>query len=107
MIVWFDEREEPRSFRLCYDKRGRERALSWHAGKLSHAIVDSAKNRDALAVKPIDVLVSELEFDTTEILTHFEAIRGQLPLHVAKLIDDTLRPRTEGVPLPAADGPLN
>lgn len=105
LIVWFDDQGAPRSFRLCYDKQGRERAVTWNEGRLSHASVDKAEDRDPLSLKPIDVLISDVEFDTEEILKHFESVRTQVPEHVARVVDETLRQRTVGVPLAAPKGP--
>lgn len=107
LIVWFDGQGALRSFRLCYDKQGRERAVTWNEGRLAHASVDKAEDRDPLSLKPIDVLINDIEFDTEEILKHFASVRAQVPVMVARFVEEKLRERTVGVPLAAPKGPPN
>lgn len=105
LIVWFDGQGAPRAFRLCYDKQGRERAVTWNEGRLAHASVDKGEDRDPLSIKPIDVLISDVEFDALEIVKHFESVRAQVPPVVAQFVDETLRARTVGVPVATPKGP--
>ncbi len=44
LIVWGEASHDPIGFQLCYDKPGRERALTWTAkGGFSHAAVDGGE----------------------------------------------------------------
>jgi hypothetical protein len=45
LIVWYEDDQTIHGFQLCYDKPGRERALTWtRAGGFQHTAIDSGES---------------------------------------------------------------
>jgi hypothetical protein len=91
LIVWLDERGEPTSFQLCYDKGRRERALTRDAGgALSHAVVDDGESRNS-GYKESPVLLAGASFDAERVERLFVEQGGGLPAGIVELVLDGIR----------------
>ena len=91
LIVWGESRDRPIGFQLCYDKPGRERALTWTSkAGFSHATVDGGDSSPNANCTPI--LVADGCFpDTTvrrEFLWRSSGIEPRLRDLVLKKIDE-------------------
>ena len=54
LIVWYEPGGSIHGFQLCYDKPGRERALTWvHTGGFTHKSVDSGEQMFSANLSPI------------------------------------------------------
>ncbi len=71
LIVWFNDRDEPTGFQLCYDIARTQRALTWqpHTG-FTHHKIDDGESRPG-KVKASPVLVPDGLFDSATIARRF------------------------------------
>lgn len=54
LIVWYGGAGEPDGFQICYVEQGRERALTWRAGRgVTHARVDAGDTRPDKNLTPV------------------------------------------------------
>jgi hypothetical protein len=84
LIVWYEtaERSHVLGFQLCYDKRRRERCVTWReSGSVQHHLVDDGENPFSAKMTP--VLVSDGIFDGPRVLDAF--------LRAAENVDEDLR----------------
>ena len=64
LIVWYGDEERPIGFQLCYDKAGRERALTWtREHGFRHDRVDAGEIPGHSKMTPI--IVADGAFDRT------------------------------------------
>ena len=55
LIVWYDDERKLVGFQLCYDKDGRERALTWtHEHGFQHNRIDSGEIAGHIKMTPVD-----------------------------------------------------
>ncbi|WP_374347160.1 hypothetical protein [Chitinimonas sp.] len=91
LIVWLSEDEQIAGFQLCYDKQGKERALTWLDGRLSHAAVDSG-DTPGLGAKTAPILVRDGKPDMALILSRFMRESGNLPAEISAIVERVLTP---------------
>jgi len=99
LIVWFDESNQPLGFQLCYEKKHKEFALTWKAGKgYDHSAVDSGEQLPIRNRTP--VLVADGTFDADYVSRLFEAASVEVPSPLRSLVSEALRvyPRNPNAP---------
>jgi hypothetical protein len=70
LIVWYEPGGDIHGFQLCYDKPGRERALTWtHRRGFTHMAIDSGEQAPTANRTP--VLVPDGLFDAPLVRQHF------------------------------------
>lgn len=90
LIVWVNEMKQPFAFQFCYDKLGREHALTWEPDSGYHlAAVDSGEER-GLHHKGSPTLNSDESFDRDRVAGLFAAAAGELPAPITKLVAQVL-----------------
>ena len=78
LIVWYERSNAIHGFQLCYDKRQRERALTWLVARgFSHMKVDSGEESPEWNNSPI--LVPDGLFPATEVIREFRRRSAELP----------------------------
>ncbi len=90
LIVWYGEDHAFAGFQLCYDKPGKERALTWQRGRLSHLGVDNGEGPDRRH-KGTPVLVADGCFDAQAVLPRFEREAVHLPDDVMNTVMSLLQ----------------
>jgi len=91
LIVWGESGDSPIGFQLCYDKPGRERALTWTSqGGFSHAAVDGGDSSPTANRTPILVADRRFPHETVrrQFLWRTSGIEPQLRDFVLKKIDE-------------------
>lgn len=90
LIVWYDG-SEPVGFQLCYDRGGRERALTWHRDRgYAHERVDSGETESGRH-KSTPILVADGVFDSAEVTERFREASGRLEPDIVELVLAKLR----------------
>jgi hypothetical protein len=69
LIVWYD-RGRIQGFQLCYDKGGRERALTWRGEGFTHHAVDTGED-DRRGFKATPILVADGLLDRDDLAERF------------------------------------
>jgi hypothetical protein len=89
LYLWFDERGGLLRMQLCYDKRGRERVLSWRRGQgFRHDRIDDGEGVPGKARSPI--LVIDGGCDAVALLRRFREASLQLNDEVFDLVYERL-----------------
>jgi len=89
LIVWYEEAQVI-GFQLCYDKGGRERALTWHRPhRFLHTRIDDGEI--PLAYKMSPVLVQDGAFDAGGVAERFRRASAGIDPRVAALVLEQLR----------------
>lgn len=86
LIVWYDPNGEIHGFQLCYDKGGRERALTWTRGNdgCAHTSIDTGEAGPTANRTP--VLGDDQHFADDLVRGEF-AVRGSaLPMDIRTLV---------------------
>jgi hypothetical protein len=92
LIVWYDDRDAPAAFQLCYDKAGSEQALTWNPemGFLHMSVDDGEAQAGGYKATPL-LLVADGRFDANRVSDWFlEAIAG-LPPEIVEFVSTKLR----------------
>lgn len=90
LIVWLDQRDAPTGFQLCYDKAGRERALTWRPRYgYDHAAVDSGEYGGGQS-KSTPILRPGGRFDRDRVKALFVAACGDVPGELCRYVEDLL-----------------
>ena len=90
LIVWFSDEQSCIGFELCYDKRGRERSISWRSGgSFSHMAVDDGESRPG-RYKSSPILIPDGIFDAKRIHEDFWQVSHSLPQDIAGYVLQTL-----------------
>ncbi len=90
LIAWFDDEEEVVGFQFCYEKQGRELAITWRRGKgFQHSAVDSGEQNPTRKKAPI--LAADEPFDAEYVSARFEAVGVDVPGPIAHLVAEKLR----------------
>lgn len=79
LIVWYTDeaQEEIVGFQLCYDKPGRERAVTWRKDEgFSHNLIDDGERPFSSKMSPL--LVEDGIFDRDGILENFKEAAGNI-----------------------------
>ena len=78
LFVWYGSNAKIYGFQLCYDKPGRERALTWTADNgFVHGAVDSGESRPTANRTP--TLTGEPTFAASEVEREFIARSATIP----------------------------
>jgi hypothetical protein len=89
LIVWYDGAETPTGFQLCYDKKGRERALTWtRAHGFQHDRVDAGETPGHAKMSPI--IVADGVFDRDPVLERFLASSAGIEPEIVRFVRETL-----------------
>jgi hypothetical protein len=85
LIVWYEDDQTIHGFQLCYDKPGRERALTWtRAGGFQHTAIDSGESRPTANRTPI--LIPDGAFPARDVRREFLARGTSLPPELRELV---------------------
>lgn len=86
LIVWYDAREQPVGFQLCYDLGGKERALTWRSpSTFAHTGVDNGESR-ANRNKGTPILVADGKFDHGSVVGKFSDDAREIPAAITGLV---------------------
>jgi hypothetical protein len=89
LIVWYGDEKHPIGFQLCYDKQGRERALTWtRAHGFQHDRVDSGEIPGHSKMTPI--IVADGAFDNTSITRRFRRESTSIDPRIASFVFERL-----------------
>jgi len=89
LIVWQDDISEIIKFQLCYDKSGKERALTWTQGSgFDHNLIDDGEGSPLKNLSPI--LLADGLFPASEILNIFVADSEVIEQQIRSFIIDKL-----------------
>ena len=90
LIVWLDAKSIISGFQLCYDRRGRERALTWTRGQgYFHSRVDDGESGPNKNQSPI--LIADGAFDSAAVVELFRLRSEDMPAKLRKFVLDKLR----------------
>src|SRR5690349_10217715 len=84
LYVWFDVDGGLCGFRLCYDKQGVERAVTWLSETFQHHRVDSGENGPWGKMSP--VLAGVCPFEAAPVRREFELRAEGLPREIRALV---------------------
>jgi hypothetical protein len=92
LIVWYDTNKTTiAGFQLCYDKFGRERAITWRKGKgFSHNRIDDGEAAYQHA-KMSPILVSDGVFSKEAVSDKFKASSAGIDIEIAELVYEKIR----------------
>jgi hypothetical protein len=89
LIVWYGEEKHPIGFQLCYDKPGRERALTWTRDHgFQHDRVDAGETPGHSKMTPI--IVADGAFDSTSITRRFQRESATMDPRIASFVFERL-----------------
>jgi hypothetical protein len=89
LIVWYDDARSLTGFQLCYDKQGRERALTWtRAHGFQHNRIDSGEVPGHAKMTP--VIVADGEFNASPIAERFKGDSSSIDPDIATLVYETM-----------------
>ena len=95
LIVWYEREDRIHGFQLCYDKTGRERALTWNRERgFLHTAVDSGEAMPTANRSPI--LVADGAFPFEQVRSEFTTRSSLLPAEVRELVLDRVRDYENG-----------
>jgi len=90
LIVWQNDQSEITKFQLCYDKTGKERALTWTKGRgFDHNLIDEGEASPLKNQSPI--LLKDGLFHASEVLKIFIADSELIEQQVRSFIIEKLR----------------
>jgi len=90
LYVWLGDDGSPTGFQLCYDKQGREHALTWtEANGYSHMAVDGGESRPG-RYKGTPILVANGVIDVDSILARLREEGAAIPAEYLHLIEDKI-----------------
>ena len=85
LIVWYEPGGGIHGFQLCYDKPGRERALTWTCdGSFRHTGIDSGEANPNANRTP--VLVADGPFPAAQVRDEFMTRSKLLPAEIRELV---------------------
>lgn len=85
LIVWYEPGGGIHGFQLCYDKPGRERALTWTQSRgFAHNTVDSGENSFSANLTPI--LVADGAFQAVQVREQFVKRCTQIDEPIRKFV---------------------
>jgi hypothetical protein len=85
LIVWYEPDGAIHGFQLCYDKPGRERALTWtREHGFQHTAIDSGESRPTANRTPI--LVPDGVFPAQDVRREFLTRSAPLPAEIRELV---------------------
>lgn len=85
LIVWYESGDQIHGFQLCYDKAGRERALTWTRNRgFLHTAIDTGESEPTANNTP--VLVADGAFPVDKVRGEFIARSALLPSDIRELV---------------------
>ena len=85
LIVWFSDEGTPDGFQLCYDRRRKERVLTWTDDVgYRHDRLDDGEGNPTKNRSPI--LVSDGAFPAAIVLEHFEKSSMEIESHIRQFV---------------------
>jgi hypothetical protein len=105
LIVWYGEDNSLIGFQLCYDKKDRERALTWTFDHgFQHNRIDSGEVPGHTKMSP--VIIADGEFGVAEILGRFEKASARMDAGIASFVSAALNgyPRKPTADVPRRGG---
>lgn len=96
LIVWYAEDGSIYGFQLCYDRQGRERALTWTPGGFSHNRIDAGERR-GFRYKRTPLLVADGRFDASAMTRRFLEISAALPPEIREFVSGKLAEHPRGM----------
>ena len=85
LIVWYDHDKALLGFQLCYDKQGRERALTWTTESgFQHNRIDQGEVPGHAKMSP--VIIADGEFAAAQVGARFRAESARIDPAVARLV---------------------
>jgi hypothetical protein len=109
LIVWYEDDRRLIGFQLCYDKQGRERALTWtHDHGFQHNRIDPGEMPGHSKMTPI--IIADGTFNAGPVVERFRQSSGEIDPQIAEFVLDTVKTysageggtRTGGVPVDRA-----
>ena len=90
LIVWYSADGKIFGFQLCYDRQGRERALTWNSEHgFAHNLIDDGE-AVGMAHKQSPILVADGLFDAAAISGLFGEICQRVPPDIAEFVSKKL-----------------
>lgn len=90
VIVWQDNACAITEFQLCYDKNGKERAVTWtRGGGFRHNRIDTGESSPLKNQSPI--LLADGLFPASEVLGIFIVNSGEIEPYIRSFIADRLK----------------
>lgn len=90
LIVWYSADGKIFGFQLCYDRQGRERALTWNSEHgFAHNLIDDGE-AVGMAHKQSPILVTDGIFDAAAISEHFCEICQWVPKDIVDFVSGKL-----------------
>jgi hypothetical protein len=90
LIVWYGEQQSLVGFQLCYDKLGKERALTWtREHGFQHNRIDSGEVPGHSKMTP--VIIADGAFDRDPVAERFRQESGEIEPAIAGIVYETLR----------------
>ncbi len=91
LVVWTAGGQGPVAFQLCYDKDGRERAVTWRVGRgFDHARVDNGENIPG-GYKGTPLLVADGPFPKMRVYGEFVRVADRVPASIRTFVARRLR----------------
>ena len=91
LIVWYGEDGAALGLQLCYDKRRRERAITWKPGAgFRHSAIDDGEAGAGQRYKSTPVLGAGERFDAARVWRLFRQAAGTLPADIVALVRQAL-----------------
>jgi hypothetical protein len=85
LIVWYESEDHVHGFQLCYDKPGRERALTWTRGRgFLHMAVDAGELTPTENRAP--TLIADGAFPASKVRHEFTFRSTALPTEIRELV---------------------
>ncbi len=85
LIVWYDDARVLLGFQLCYDKTGRERALTWtRQHGFQHNRIDAGEIAGHMKMTP--VIIADGEFNAAPVAEQFRDHSGQIDKEVSRFV---------------------
>ena len=83
--MWYEADQGIHGFQLCYDKPGRERALTWiRTDGFGHSAIDAGESKPTANRSPI--LIPDGTFPAPDVRREFLARSTQLPPEIRELV---------------------
>jgi hypothetical protein len=88
LIVWYDDAKAAiAGFQLCYDRTGRERAVTWRKERgFSHNCIDEGEGISVQLSKMSPILASDGEFSKEAVGEKFKAASSRIDAEIADFV---------------------
>jgi len=90
LIVWYGDQGDMLGFQLCYDKLGKERALTWtHEHGFQHNRIDAGEVPGSPKMTPI--VVSDGAFNRDPVAERFRSASTGIEASIAGFVYETVK----------------